>query len=128
MEHRRLQSLDRESSKTLSKEKAHPKLSQTSLVIFPDKDTRLVSLHPTSTMQYLRDQKHKNPDLAADFSYDSDEETERLIIDNLVAENEDLMKTLRRHQERRREIVERLKRDGSQLLAHIMLMNKPYKT
>ena len=38
------------------------------------------------------------------------------------------MKTLRRHQERRREIVERLKRDGSQLLAHIMLTNKPYKT
>ena len=77
-------------------------------------------------MQHLRDKKVKNTKLS-DLSYDSDDETEKLIIDSFIAENEDLMKTLRRHQERRRDIVERLKREGSQLLEHIMLMNKPHR-
>ena len=63
-------------------------------------------------MQHLRDKKVKDPK-CADLSYDSDDETEKLIIDSFIAENEDLMRTLRRHQERRRDIVERLKREGS---------------
>ncbi len=63
-------------------------------------------------MQHLRDKKVRDPKLA-DLSYDSDDETEKLIIDSFIAENEDLMRTLRRHQERRRDIVERLKREGS---------------
>jgi hypothetical protein len=46
-DHRRLQSLDlgRPGGK-VSKEKPHFKLSERSIVIFPDRETRLVSLHP----------------------------------------------------------------------------------
>jgi len=42
-------------------------------------------------------------------SYDSDDETEKVIYDKFIAENEDLVETLSRHQKRRREVVERLR-------------------
>lgn len=49
-------------------------------------------------------------------SYDSDDETEKIIIDRFIAENEDLIETLSRLQRRRKEVVERLKQHSSDFL------------